>query len=298
MRYGVYLPNQGAFADVGVLVELARSAEGAGWDGFFIWDELLPLYKHNDAVRDLLGESDDTADAIVALTAVATATRRIRFGTLVTAVARLRPEAFARQTATLDRLSDGRLVLGVGLGHPDDQFTAFGIDADLRTRAAVVDEFLDLVSRLWSGEPVEFDGDYYTCHGVSMKPTPAQSPRIPIWIGAGGSYRAPRRRAARWDGFAPASEQWPTVAIPPKTYAEIAADLRAAGAPTTPYDLVLIGNADATEPPPAALPDYERAGVNWLLTQALTVDDAHNRIRRGPPRPADTWPSTSQGTQS
>jgi alkanesulfonate monooxygenase SsuD/methylene tetrahydromethanopterin reductase-like flavin-dependent oxidoreductase (luciferase family) len=295
MRYGIYLPNQGAFADVAVLVELARLAEDAGWDGFFIWDELLPLYKHNEAVRAKLGDSDDAADAIVALTAVATATRRIRFGTVVTAVARLRPEAYARQTATLDRLSGGRLVLGVGLGHPDDQFTAFGIDADLRTRAAVVDEFLDLVNRLWSGGPVDFDGTYYTCHGVLMAPTPAQRPRIPIWIGAGGSYRAPRRRAARWDGFAPASEQWPLGVIPPETYAEIAADLRAARTSDAPYDIVLIGNADATEPTLAALPDYERAGVTWLLTQALTVDDAHDRIRRGPPDAADTWPSTSPG---
>jgi probable F420-dependent oxidoreductase len=282
MRYGIYLPNQGAFADVGVLVELARAAEAAGWDGFFVWDELLPLYAHNDAVRAALGESDDVADAMVALTAVATATERIRFGTLVTAVARLRPEAFARQAVTLDRLSGGRLVLGVGLGHPDDQFTAFGIEADLRTRAAMVDEFLDLVNRLWSGEPVDFEGEYYTCRGVSLAPTPVQRPRIPIWIGAGGSYRAPRRRAARWDGFAPASEQWPLVVIPPETYEEIAVDLRAAGAPTMQYDLVLIGNADATEPTPATIPQYERSDVTWLLVQSLTVEDAHARIRQGP----------------
>ena len=71
MRHGIYLPNQGAFADVGVLVELARSAEAAGWDGLFIWDELLPLHPHTDAVRAALGESDDVADAMVALTAVA-----------------------------------------------------------------------------------------------------------------------------------------------------------------------------------------------------------------------------------
>jgi len=282
MRYGIYLPNQGEFADVGVLVDLARAAETAGWDGFFIWDELLPLYAHNDVVRAVLGDSDDAADAMVALAAVATATERIRFGTLVTAVARLRPEAVARQAVTLDRLSGGRLVLGVGLGHPDDQFTAFGLEADLRTRAAMVDEFLDLMDRLWSGEPVDFDGEYYSCHGVAMAPTPLQRPRIPIWIGAGGSYRAPRRRAARWDGFAPASEQWPDEVIPHETYAEIADDLRAAGAPTSQYDLVVIGNADATKPTPATIPQYERTGVTWVLVQALSVADARDRILAGP----------------
>jgi alkanesulfonate monooxygenase SsuD/methylene tetrahydromethanopterin reductase-like flavin-dependent oxidoreductase (luciferase family) len=283
MLHGIYLPSQGAFADVGLLVELARSAEAAGWDGFFIWDELLPLHPHTDAVREALGESDDAADAMVALTAVAAATERIRFGTLVTAVARLRPETFARQAVTLDRLSAGRLVLGVGLGHPDDQFTAFGMDLDLRTRAAMVDEFLDLVNRLWTGERVDFEGKYYTCRGVSLRPTPLQQPRIPIWIGAGGSFRPPRRRAARWDGFAPASEQWPLVVIPPETYEEIAADLRAVRTPDTPYDVVLIGNADATEPTAATVPQYERSGVTWLLTQALTVPDARARILQGPP---------------
>ncbi len=282
MRHGIYLPNQGAFADVAVLVELARAAEAAGWDGFFMWDELLPLHAHNDAVRATLGDSDDVADAMVALTAVAVATERIRFGTLVTAVARLRPEAFARQAVTLDRLSGGRLVLGVGLGHPDDQFTAFGIDADLRTRAAMVDEFLELVNRLWTGERVAFEGNYYNCLGVAFRPTPLQCPRIPIWIGAGGSYRVPRRRAARWDGFAPGSEQWPSVVIPPETYAEIAADLQDT-LTTRPYDVVLIGNADATEPAPDTIPQYEGHGVTWLLTQALTVEDARTRISHGPP---------------
>jgi Luciferase-like monooxygenase len=205
MRHGIYLPNQGAFAEVAVLVELARAAETAGWDGFFVWDELLPLHAHNDAVRATLGDSDDVADAMVALTAVAAATERIRFGTLVTAVARLRPEGFARQAATLDRLSGGRR-----------------------------------------------------------------------------SYRAPRRRAARWDGFAPASEQWPLAVIPPETYAEIAADLQATRT-TKPYDVVLIGNADATEPTPDTIPQYEGHGVTWLLTQALTVEDARTRISHGPP---------------
>jgi len=283
MRYGVYLPNQGEFADVGVLVELARAAEAAGWDGFFVWDELLPLYPHSDAVRAALGETEDVADAMVALTAVATATERIRFGSLVAAAPRLRPEAFARQLVTLDRLSGGRVIAGIGLGDPADQFTAFGLEADLRTRAAMVDEFLDLVNRLWTGEQVDFDGTYYTCHGVSLLPTSLQRPRIPIWIGAGGSHRAPRRRAARWDGFAPASEQWPTVVIPPETYAEIATDIRAARTTDTPYDIVLIGSADATDPTPATIPQYEMSGVGWVLVQALTVADARDRIGQGPP---------------
>jgi alkanesulfonate monooxygenase SsuD/methylene tetrahydromethanopterin reductase-like flavin-dependent oxidoreductase (luciferase family) len=183
---GVYLPNQGPFADPRRLASLAAEAEAAGRDGFFIWDALLPIFD----------PSDDVADALVELGAVALATERLRIGAMVSAVSRLRPETFAQQTATLDRLSGGRLVVGVGLGNPSEQFTAFGHAADINVRAAIVDEFLDLLTRLWSGSTVDFHGTYYTAAGVSMT-APLQSPRIPIWIGADSRHRAPGRPLGR-----------------------------------------------------------------------------------------------------
>ncbi len=151
MRFGVYLPNEGDFADIRVLTGLAREAEEAGWDGFFIWDALLPIYEHSDDVRHGLGDSGHIADAFVALTAIAAHTERLRFGAMVSAVPRLRPEVLARQAVSLDHFSGGRLTLGIGLGNPDTQFTAFGWESDVRVRAAMVDEFLDVLVQLWSG---------------------------------------------------------------------------------------------------------------------------------------------------
>ena len=165
MRTGLYLPNQGPFADPRRLAGLAVDAEAAGWDGFFIWDELQPIFR----------PTDDTADAMVALSVVAFATERLRIGAMVSPLSRLRPEAFALQTATLDRLSGGRLIVGAGLGNPYEQFTAFGHEADLKVRAEMVDEFLDLLTRLWSGSTVDFPGAHYTAVNVSMTP-PLQSP--------------------------------------------------------------------------------------------------------------------------
>lgn len=285
MRFGMYLPIEGEFADVRLLVDLAREAEQAGWDGFFIWDELLPIYEHSDAVRHGLGDSGHVLDALVALSAIAAGTERLRFGAMVTPVPRLRPESFAKQTATLDHLSGGRLILGVGLGNPDTQFTAFGGEADIRTRAAMVDEFVDVVVQLWSGEPVAHQGAHYTVRGVSLLPAPLQRPRVPVWIGADSKNRGPRRRAARWDGFIPASDSWPDGVISPDEYEAITADiegLRPAGAPSG-FDVVVIGNAAGDRPEPEALPAYAAAGVTWVLVQALGVDDARTRIKNGPP---------------
>lgn len=286
MHYGLYLPNQAAFADPGVLAALAQEAEGRGWDGFFIWDEMTPVYDYAMG-RPKTPEDGDVdwlaaADPMVSLTAVAAATEDIRFGSLVSPVARLQPEVFAHQTTTLDRFSGGRLVVGVGLGNPDTQFTAFGYDADPKRRAARVDEFLELLVELWRGRTTDFRGDHYTARGIAL-PQPLQAPRIPIWIGADSSNRAPRRRAARWDGFVPASHRWPNEAITPAEYEAIGAELEGLRTVDDPFDLVVIGSVQAGWPSTADLGAYAAAGVTWALVQALTVDDAMARIRQGPP---------------
>lgn len=286
MHFGLYLPNQGPFADVRLLAELAHVAEGSGWDGFFIWDELLPVVSHIGRLQEeaALGvDWTDVADPVVALTAVAARTDRVRLGALVTPVSRLRPEVFAQQAATLDRLSDGRLVVGVGLGNPPDQFSAFGHETDLRTRAAITDEFLDLLTQLWSGNEVDVSGPHFQAREVSLPPVPRQRPRIPIWIGADSGARAPRRRAARWDGFVPAGAGWPDQVIAPGEYREIADDLTARRAGADRFDLVVIGNADGTEPTGDRVGDYAAAGATWVLHQAFTVDDARRLARNGPP---------------
>lgn len=280
VRWGLYLPNQGPFADVRVLAGLAVAADDAGWDGFFIWDAVLPIFEHSDPVRTRLGSSRAIADPVVALSAIGAATRRLRFGSLVAPLPRMRPETFAQQMATIDRLSGGRLVIGGGLGSPDAQFTSFGLEVDLKRRAAMVDEFLDVVTQLWSGERVEHRGPHYTVTGVQEEPWG----RPPIWIAGGATSEAPRRRAARWDGFVPASDGWPEEVIPAGAYRSMAADIasRRPGRGLAGFDLVVIGNAGGTAPSAADLPAYIDAGVTWVLVQAFAVEDARARIQRGP----------------
>jgi alkanesulfonate monooxygenase SsuD/methylene tetrahydromethanopterin reductase-like flavin-dependent oxidoreductase (luciferase family) len=287
VRFGLYLPNQADFADVSVLAALARQAESAGWDGVFIWDELVPVYGYatgNADGDDQRNESWQAADVIVALTAIAAATETIRFGALVTPVSRLRPEVFAHQTATLDQYSGGRLVIGVGLGNPDSQFSAFGHATDPRVRAAQVDEFLATVTALWSGKVVDVRGEYFSATDIALRPTPVQQPRIPVWIGADSGHRTPRRRAARWDGFAPASTEWPNGIISVADCEAMTADIRLHRTSADPFDLVLIGDAAGHRPSTSEIPAYAAAGVTWTVMQALTLDAASARIAAGPPQ--------------
>ena len=147
MRFAV---NSPPFAEPAALVDLAVAAERAGWDAFFMWDHIVVDRKGVEIV-----------DPWVTLGAIAARTERIRLGTCVSPLARRRPQKVARETTTLDRLSGGRLVLGVGLGVPDVDYTTFGEEADARPVAARLDEALTVVAGLWSGEPFEHDGSNF-----------------------------------------------------------------------------------------------------------------------------------------
>jgi alkanesulfonate monooxygenase SsuD/methylene tetrahydromethanopterin reductase-like flavin-dependent oxidoreductase (luciferase family) len=153
MQRAVGVPNLNEYADPHRLVTLARAAEAAGWDGFFAWDHLLTAQPPTPA-----------ADPQIVLGAIALATERIRFGALLTPLARRRPWKVARETATLDALSGGRVVFGAALGWSgEEEFSAFGEDGDARTRADRLDEGLAILDGLWSGEPVRFAGCTSRC---------------------------------------------------------------------------------------------------------------------------------------
>lgn len=199
-KYGLLLPNAGYYADPGLLVELARAAEASGWDGVFIWDHLLMDRRLRMAV----------ADSWTVVAAALASTRTILSGPLVTPLAARHPWKVARETATLDRLSGGRLVLGAGLGASGElEFEAFGDGAGLRERAARVDEALTVIDRLWTGEEISHTGTHYRLDRVAFRPTPAQRPRIPVWVAATWPARSPgpMRRALRWDGVVPMIRQ-------------------------------------------------------------------------------------------
>src|SRR5919205_126195 len=170
MRYAI---NLGAVADPQTLGEMARLAEDAGWDGIFLEDYIV--YQGRQDIP--------TYDPWVALAAMAVRTERIRLGTEVMPLARRRPWKVARECVTLDHLSNGRLILGVGLGDSGDiNFTHFGEETDARRRAKMLDEALDVLVGLWSGEAFSFEGEYYHLREVKLLPTPIQKPRIPIWV--------------------------------------------------------------------------------------------------------------------
>ncbi len=192
MKYALSLPNGRECGHPRKLAEFAHIAEAAGWDAVFLEDYII-WQGHNDA---------HTYDPWVALSAMALSTKSIRFGTMVTPIARRRPWKLARETVTIDHLSGGRLILGVGLGETaiDTSFSRFGEESEAKRRALMVDEALALLVRLWSGKKVTHDGRFYHLHDVRLLPKPVQKPRIPIWIGGVWPLRGPVKRALRWDG--------------------------------------------------------------------------------------------------
>ena len=269
MKFGISLPNFGAFGDLDLLRDLAKEAEERGWDGFFLWDHI------NWAPVPML-------DPWIALAAIATSTSRIRIGTMVTPLPRRRPWVVARQAATLDHLSGGRVILGVGLGFPPDrEYAALGEDPIDRVRAQKLDESLTIIDGLWSGEPFSFSGEHYTIEETTFLPRPLQQPRIPIWVAGMWPARAPMRRAARWDGAFPIKDDLGFLDV--ATVNEIAAYVAKYRAGGDPMDLV-IGRDLPTDDGAAsdAVAEYGAAGVTWWMESDKTPDEARTKLRRGP----------------
>jgi alkanesulfonate monooxygenase SsuD/methylene tetrahydromethanopterin reductase-like flavin-dependent oxidoreductase (luciferase family) len=125
---------------------------------------------------------------------------------MVTPIPRRRPWKLAQELVTLDHLSNGRMILGIGLGDTgesigsDLSFAQFGEMLDPKQRARMLDEGIEIITRIWRGEPFIFDGEFYKLRDVQILPRPVQQPRIPIWVGGGYPNRGPVARALRWDG--------------------------------------------------------------------------------------------------
>jgi len=191
MKFGLSLPNHGEYGDIRQIIELAQLAEETGWDGFFLWDHIA---------RGVAPQIDPW----IAMGAIATTTRKMRLGLLVTPLARRRPWKVAREIVTLDHLSNGRMVLGVGLGDfKGKEFANFGEVADPRTRAEMLDEGLQIINGLQTGEYFKFSGVHYQLKSTPFNPKPVQEPRVPVWVAGKWPNRKPFRRAAKWDGCVP-----------------------------------------------------------------------------------------------
>ncbi len=289
MRYGVYLPIFGPYSDPRTLADLAREAEAAGWDGFFLWDHLTG--------RD---QAYDCLDPWIALAACAMTTNRVTLGALVTPIARRRPWKLARELTTLDHLSGGRMIFGVGLGSGRaDEWDHFGEETDMKARAAMLDEGLAVIEGLWSGQPFSYLGTYYTVRDAHFLPVPVQQPRIPVWVAGYWPHKAPLRRAARWDGAFPLFSAGGVGEL--GEFSESAAFVRAErerlGA-DGPYDIVyrgIRGADESLEQWGERAARFEAAGATWWLEHMMPtmfggdwgrwpLDAMHTRITDGPPR--------------
>ena len=264
------------------LVDIAVEAEQAGFDGFFLWD-------HMTWSDDGLGPS--IVDPWAVLSVIAAGTERIIVGPMITPVSRRRPWVLARQTVTLDRLAGGRTVFGAGLGSPArGDFAIFGEEADDRVRAAMLDEGLDLLARLWSGEVVEFRGEHFRVDPVRFTPTPVNGNRIPVWVGGILPSTAGMRRAARWDGAVPIRYDAGGLARPSARDIALVRDLTIARRGNVDgFDLVVWAEVAQDRAAVAAeLPAYEAAGTTWWIETARPGRDdtwlagLRGRISEGP----------------
>jgi alkanesulfonate monooxygenase SsuD/methylene tetrahydromethanopterin reductase-like flavin-dependent oxidoreductase (luciferase family) len=242
MRYALSVPP---FTDPADVVDLARAAEASGWDGFFLWDHLR------------WDDQQEIHDPWVLLGAAAMVTERVLLGTMVTPLSRRRPWVVAKQVVTLDHLSGGRAVLGVGLGEPPDlDFGDFGDESDARIRAAMLDEALEVIAALVGEGRVDHHGEHFTVT-ASMRPVSVQRPRVPIWVAGIAPNRRPLERARRWDAYVPIGS-----GLEPASLAAVVGEPPRAG-----WD-VAVPWADGV---PAD--EYADAGVTWLVQSTWPKDE-------------------------
>ena len=263
MKYAVSIPP---FTDPGAILRLATDAEEAGWDGVFLWDHL----RWSPETRL------DVHDPWVLLGAIASQTERVTLGTMVTPLSRRRPWIVAKEITTLDHLSGGRAVLGVGLGAPADaDFGDFGDVSDDRGRAEILDDALSLVDKLLRGGPVVHAGPHFTVDS-ELLPVPVQQPRPPIWVAGVAPSRRPLARARQWDGFVPIGSPFLT---PDQLVDYVGADAPAG------WDLV------APWAPGVPGDEYADAGATWLIDSTWPGEEWYDefaaRIRSGPTAPPD-----------
>lgn len=276
MKFALDVSTAETYSDPRTLADLAAEAEQAGWDGFFVWDAVfarppgLPM-----------------ANPWIALAAVAMHTKRIRIGAMVTPLARRRPWQVARETVTLDHLSNGRLIFGVGLGYQALDFEAFGEEADPRTRGEKLDESLTVLTKLWTGKRANFRGKHYQIKNVRFLPRPLQAPRIPIWVAGYWPNHRPFRRAAQWDGVLPGkvSEE----ELTPEELKEIMAYVQAHRKGPSHFDVAVYGftpsNSDKAS---KIVQSWMEAGATWwregIGDWRGTLKTVRARIRSGPPK--------------
>ncbi len=275
MKYGFVLP----YGDARIAADFAQVAEAAGWDGFFVWE---PVWGW---------------DAWVMLTAATMRTERIRLGTMLTPLSRMRPWKLASETVTLDHLSQGRVILAVGLGAIDTGFAEFGEETDRKTRAELLDEGLDIITGLWRGQPFNYDGKHYHIKETKFypPPPPVQQPRIPIWVVGAWPKKKSMQRALRYDGLLPnvVGDDGKIREMRPDDVRAMRDYVTTNRSEAMPFDIVAEGRTPGDDPNRAAeiVRDWADAGATWWNEamwgdpdQPVDYEAVRRRIQQGPPR--------------
>jgi alkanesulfonate monooxygenase SsuD/methylene tetrahydromethanopterin reductase-like flavin-dependent oxidoreductase (luciferase family) len=275
LKIGINTPNFGNYCNARLMAELAHEAEDSGWDGFFIWDHVGAAWP------------PPIADPWILLAAMGMSTNRITLGPIVTPIPRRRPSKLARETVTIDHLTDGRLVLGVGIGSDmGHEYSCFGEPTDDKLHGEMLDEGLDVLMGLWSGEEFSYQGKHYTVDGARFLPTPVQQPRIPIWVAGVWPNKKPFRRAARWDGVCPMGKDGP---MTPDDFRYMLAFIREYRTSDAPFDVIHGSDTPGKDPAEdaAIMAPYAEAGVTWWCESfnwEHTIEQVRERVRKGPPR--------------
>jgi len=279
MRYGFVLPT----IDIHVAPELAAEAETAGWDGVFIPDCISIETEHNPPAP--------TFDPWIVLAAMSMHTKRVQLGTMLSPVSRRRPWKLARELVTLDHLSNGRIMLAVGLGAAEDDagFYKVGEEMSMKGRAELLDECLDILDAAWSGNPINYEGKHYQVHGMTLLPRPVQSPHIPVWVVGAWPRMKSMRRVLRWDGLLPTKKDGTDMPMTPDDIRAMKVFIDEQRTSTTPFDIIWEGETpgEDREQGAAIVRPWVNAGITWWLESRwgeVPLEDVRKRIQQGPPR--------------
>ena len=279
MKFGVSVPNKGIYSDINLVVELAQIAEGADWDGFYLWDHVAGPAK------------TPFVDPWICMAAIAARTRKMRLGIMVTPLSRRRPWKVAREIVALDHLSTGRMVLGVGLGYfKNKEFKEFGEESDPIIRGDMLDEGLEIIAGLQSGEEFSYQGNHYQITGTVFRPKPVQHPRIPVWVGGMWPNKRPFRRAARWNGVIPMGKGSGYASLSPAELRAIKEFIIKNRVSEEPFDYCLGGQTkgESLSEDKSIIAPYQLEGLTWWIESIpptkMSLKQVQKRIRTGPPR--------------
>ncbi|MHA2357529.1 MAG: LLM class flavin-dependent oxidoreductase [Candidatus Heimdallarchaeaceae archaeon] len=282
MNFGVVLPLDANIHSYG---KIASKAENAGWDGVFVWDAISVGPKSNPMKIN---------DPWIVLALIAENTEKVRIGTYVTGLPRRRPWKLAREMITLDHLSNGRLTVTLATGAADDAaFSLVNEEPDVKIRARKLDEGIDVLKGLLSGEQFSYQGEYFQINEMILHPPPIQKPCIPMWIVGVWGRKNSFNRTLKCEGIAPISLKDGKISgITPKELKCMSKFLKEEVKLTKQFDIIVDGETpgDDTKKASSIITPWQEAGATWWMENAYFqpwsnggLEGLHKRIKLGPP---------------